>query len=591
MWKAGAVLALGLAASAATGRQGSVQAQTIYPLDRAEMVAGATFDLKVEFPGAPAATDIKVTIDGRDAAEVVGKAPEIIVREDGFEHTAYWLRGVSLNAPGAKAVMATVGGGSGTPANSGKVTWEVYATPPRKARNVILFVGDGLSVAHRTAARILSKGLREGKYGGDLAMDDMPAMALVSTAGSDSVVTDSANSASAYTTGHKSCTGALGVYCARNKSTLAHPQVETITSLAQRRLGMAVGVVTNAEIADATPAAMVAHTRRRADYNDIVDMFREAAPDVIMGGGAANFLPKSVAGSKRRDETDYVAVFKARGYAFAATASEMKAKAAEAGTERLLGLFNTGNIDGALDLKYLKKGTTARYPDQPDLVEQTKAALDILAKKPNGFVLMVESARIDKYSHSLDWERAVFDTIMLDKAVEAAKDFAKGRDDTLIIVVPDHAHPVSLVGTFDDNRPGQLPRDKLATYADAGFPDYPPADGNGYPPSVDASRRLALMFGAYPDHCFSGKPSLEGEFQPTEPSLLGNTAIANEKNCRPGTVRLFGNLPFDQLSGVHAGDDVVLTAMGPGSELVRGRMDNTRVFRVMATALGLGIRD
>ena len=93
-----------------------------------------------------------------------------------------------------------------------------------KAKNVILFIGDGLSVAHRTAARILSKGLEEGRYGGELAIDDMPHMALVSTSGTDSVVTDSANSASAYTTGHKSCVNALGVYCARNKSNLDHPK-------------------------------------------------------------------------------------------------------------------------------------------------------------------------------------------------------------------------------------------------------------------------------------------------------------------------------------------------------------------------------
>lgn len=558
-------------------------AQAIYPIDRAEMVAGARFDLKVEVPGAAEAAAIKVTIDGVDAATMAGRPPEVLVREEGQAHTAYWLRGMSLAKAGRHEVEASV---DGKPL--AHVAWTIYETPARRAKNVILFIGDGLSVAHRTAARILSKGIHEGRYGGDLAMDDMPAMALVSTAGTDSIITDSANSATAYTTGHKTCVNALGVYCAANKSTLAHPQVETITSLVQRRFGMGVGVVTNAEIEDATPAAMVAHTRRRADYDDIVDMYREASPDVILGGGSANFLPKDAPGSRRRDLTDYVTVFKARGYKHAATARELVAAAADPATERLLGLFNTGNIDGALDLKYLKKGTVSKFPDQPDLVEQTKAALDILARKPNGFVLMVESARIDKYSHALDWERAVYDTIMLDKAVELAKAFAKDRDDTLIIVVPDHAHPVSLVGTFDDSRPGQLPRDKLATYAEAGFSTYPPADGAGYPPAIDVSRRLAVMFGAYPDHCFSAKPNVDGENVPAVKGPDGKTAIANEAGCRPGTVRLFGNLPFNELSGVHAGDDVVLTAMGPGSEMFKGRIDNTQVFRVMATALGLG---
>ncbi|MBP0652341.1 alkaline phosphatase, partial [Mycobacterium tuberculosis] len=76
---------------------------------------------------------------------------------------------------------------------------------------------------------------------------------------------------------------------------------------------------------------------------------------------------------------------------------------------------------------------------QPDLVEQTKLSIDALSKNPNGFFLMVESARIDKYAHSLDWERSVFDTILLDNAVKAAKEFAEKDGNTLVIVVPDHA--------------------------------------------------------------------------------------------------------------------------------------------------------
>ena len=567
----------------------SAAAQTIYPVNRADILADSKFDLKVEFPHGSAteqvpADKVKVTINGRDAAEVLGKPPVVMVKEDDLPQTAYWIRDAALTAPGAYVVEATAG------EQTKKVTWQVYGTKARRAKNVILFIGDGMAVAHRTAARILSKGMVEGKYGGELAMDDMPAMALVSTAGTDSVVTDSANSMSAYTTGHKSCNNALGVYCARNKSVLGHPRVEVISTLAKRVNNMAIGIVTNSEIEDATPAGMVSQIRDRRAYNDIVKMFYDVGPEVIMGGGTPNFMPKSVPGSKRTDEDDYVKKFADKGYKFVATATEMKAAAAEAGTSKLLGLFNPGNIDGALDLFVLKKGTVPRYPDQPDVVAQTKAALEILSRSPNGFVLMVESARIDKYSHSLDWERAVFDTIMLDNAVKVAKDFAGTRDDTLIVVVPDHAHPVSLVGTFDDDRPGQLPRDKLATYGSAKFPNYPAPNADGYPSTVDVSRRLAVMFGAYPDHCFSGKPYTEGEFVPAVKGPDGKTGLANEAHCTPKTVRLFGNLPFEALSGVHSGDDVILTAMGPGSELLRGRVDNTAVFRAMAQALGLAPR-
>lgn len=556
-------------------------AQTIYPLDRAEILAGARFDLKVEFPGAPAEDEVSVSINGRKAAEVIGKPAAFVVKEDGdANRSAYWIRGASLPAAGTYQVEARRGDKTAT------VTWEVFAAPARKAKNVILFIGDGLSVAHRTAARILSKGIKEGRYGGELAIDDMPHMALVSTAGTDSIVTDSANSMSAYTTGHKSCVNALGIYCAANADPFAHPKVETIAELAKRAAGMSVGIVTNTEIEDATPAGMIAHLRRRAEYNEIVAQLFAAKPEVLLGGGSLNFIPKGTQGSRRTDDKDFIAAFKADGYAYATTATELKAAVSAEPPKHLLGLFNTGNIDGALDRRILKRGSVPKFPDQPDLVDEVDAALRVLSQSNKGFVLMVESGRIDKYSHSLDWERAVFDTIMLDNAVAAAKTWAAKRDDTLIIVVADHAHPVSLIGTYDDALPGQTPREKLGVYEHAKVPTYPPADAAGYPATVDVDRRLAFAFGAHPDYCDDAKPHLDGENAPTE--LGPGGYVARDANCkRPGAVRIPGNLPFTQPLGVHAGDDVVLTAMGPGADAFHGRLDNTRVFRAMVTALGL----
>ena len=216
-----------------------------------------------------------------------------------------------------------------------------------------------------------------------------------------------------------------------------------------------------------------------------------------------------------------------------------------------------------------------------------RAALDVLSRNEKGFVLMVESGRIDKYSHSLDWERAVYDTIMLDNAVKVAKDFAGDRNDTLIIVVPDHAHGVAIVGTYDDEKSGEM-RSRLGVYNLSQFPNYPAPNADGYPDRVDVSRRLAFVFSAYPDFCDSGKPYLEGENVPAVEGATKGTYVANEKNCAaPGAVRRTGNLPFNMNSGVHTADDVILTAMGPGAEQFRGRIENTRVFRVIATALGL----
>ena len=556
----------------------AAQAQTIYPLNRAEILAGSRFDLKVEFPGAPPAAAMRVSINGADAASVIGKSASVIEHEDGADYSAFWIRDVVLTKPGKYVVEAAIGG------TKASVTWEVFDTPSAKARSVILFIGDGMTIAHRTAARILSKGLVEGRYGGELAIDNMPYMALVSTSGTDSVVTDSANSMSAYTTGHKTCVNAMGVYCARNGNTLQHPRVETIAEIVKRMRGMAVGVVTNTEIEDATPAGMVAHTRQRADYDDIVKMFFAVQPDVIMGGGSPNFLPKST-GGKRGDNLDYMKKFADAGYKLVSTKTEL---AAAGSSSKLLGLFNTVNIDGALDRFFLKKGTVSQFPDQPDLTDQVRAALDILSRNDKGFVLMVESGRIDKYSHSLDWERSVYDTIMLDNAVQIAKDFAAARNDTMIVVVADHAHPTAIVGTYDDDRPGQQLRDKLGVYQNSTLPNYPAPNAAGYPEKVDVSRRLAFVFGAFPDYCDTGHPHLDGE---NVPAVSGPSRdfVANEKYCDvPGAARRSGNLPFNVNSGVHAADDVVLTAAGPGADMFHGRIDNTRVFRIIATALGLG---
>src|SRR5258707_3765262 len=288
-------------------------AKSAYRIDGADIVVGARFDFKVEFAGLADPTKVSVTLNGKDHAELFGKAATFVEREDGKDQSALILRDASLAPPGVYRLRVSTG------ANSRELEWNVYDSGPRRAKNVILFIGDGMSLAHRVAARVLAKGIAEGKARGKLAIDDMPHMALVATAGSDAIITDSANSASAYATGHKSAVNAMGVYADRTFDPLDDPKVETISSLVKRRHGMAGGLLTNTEIEDATPAAMVAHTRRRSEYDRIVEQFFAAKPDVIMGGGLANFLPKSAEGSERKDESDFVGHFRDAGYSVAST--------------------------------------------------------------------------------------------------------------------------------------------------------------------------------------------------------------------------------------------------------------------------------
>jgi alkaline phosphatase len=245
-------------------------------------------------------------------------------------------------------------------------------------------------------------------------------------------------------------------------------------------------------------------------------------------------------------------------------------------------------MDGVLDRKFLKKGTVDKFPNQPDLVDQVKVSLDLLSRGPNGFVLMVESGIIDKYNHPLDWERSVWDTIMLDNAVKVAKDFAAKKNDTLVIVVADHAHGISLIGTVDDSKPGPEMREKVGVYDQAGYPNYPAPDAEGYPSTPDVSKRLAIFYNDFPDYWETYKPHMDGPFVPALQKEKNVYAANVQYKDSPGAQFREGNIPRDNSTGVHSGDDVILTATGPGSEKFRGFMPNTDVFRVMAETLALG---
>src|SRR4029077_5634897 len=115
-----------------------------------------------------------------------------------------------------------------------------------------------------------------------------------------------------------------------------------------------------------------------------------------------------------------IELYRQAGFALAIGDREMKAAAGDPKTTKLLGLFHPEHMGGVLDRRILHGTTAAKYPEPPDLADMTKAAIDVLSRNPNGFVLMVEAGIIDKYLHPLDWERSVYDTIMLNNAVKVA---------------------------------------------------------------------------------------------------------------------------------------------------------------------------
>ncbi|WP_028710294.1 alkaline phosphatase [Paracoccus pantotrophus] len=572
--------------AATTFLTGAAQAATIYPLDRATILVNSPFDFKIELDEVHPEGDVAVTVNGKPYAEVFGKPAEFVAEEKGDDDAALGsaliLRDLALAEPGRYTVEVKAG------EESKSVTWEVYSTAETpKAKNVIFILGDGLSVAHRTAARIMSKGMTEGKANGRLAMDDLDHMAFIGTSSTHSIATDSANTMSAYMTGHKSRVNALGVYADRTPDSLDDPRVETIAEALRRTTNKAIGVVSTSELQDATPAAVVAHTRKRADKAEIVGMFHDIQPEVILGGGSAYFLKADIPGSKRKDDKDYIQLFKDAGYALATSRDELAA-AAGSNAGKLLGLFHTGNMDTWLDRNQLKKGTVDKFPDQPGLVEMTQSALAQLSKNPDGFFLMVEGASIDKMSHPMDWDRAVVETIELDRVVALAREFAAANPDTLIVVTGDHTHGVSLIGTIDDNRPGDQMRQKVGVYDEAGFPDYADADGDGYPDSVDVARRFAIFASNYPDHYETWGPKLDGPFQPAVQNENGEYVANDAYKDLPGAVFREGNLPKDNDTAVHAVDDIVLQAAGPGAEAFKGYMEQSDVYKILADVFALG---
>ncbi|MDF2876276.1 MAG: Alkaline phosphatase [Sporomusa sp.] len=549
---------------------------TVLPIDRAKFASGQTFDFLIEVKDADS-EKIQVTVNGVAADKYFGKTAS--AKMDGPLAT-YRIDQVAFKKPGKVEISVKA-----TAANSfttRTVKYEVVNnTAPKRAKNVILFVGDGMSLQAREMARILSKGITEGKYNDLLAMEKMASTAIITTSGYDSLVTDSANSASAYATGHKAVVNAMGTYTNSTKDPFDDPNVENIVELAKRSRGMATGIVSTANITDATPAAMVAHTRKRAEQNFIAETMLDPRhrPDVILGGGSRHFLPMSTPGSKRTDNKNIIDEFKKLGYSFSGTKSELLATPLN--TDKLLGLYQLDNMNVYLDREMLNNPKVlGGFNDQPTLMSMTQKAIDTLSKNPNGFFLMVEGASIDKQLHVLDWQRATYDTIELDKSVEIAKEFAKKNQDTLIVVVADHAHGASITGTYHE-LDGKTGREAVRIYADAGWPTFEDNNKDGFPDSPSPDVTLAVQYANHPDY----KEDYKFKAEPTVPAIMSNgKAIAN-----PQTSGEFypGNIPTADPSEVHSADDIILNADGPGADYFNGVMDNTEVFFGIVRALGL----
>ena len=616
----------------------------------ARFLPGQRFDLQATVrpdEASKSITSASFAIDGKTvAANVALKACEAAcLKGVPANATLASVRAVSVDKPGVHqlTVTATQSDGQTVTATG---NFEIVPLVPgaQKVKNIIILLGDGMGAAQRTAARIVGGGYAQGKVITPLAMDTFPVTGMVKTASLNSVVTDSAPGMTAYVSGNKNNNNEEGVFPDDTTDPFDNPRIEYLSEYLHRTQGKALGLVTTADVFDATPAGNAVHTSSRGAGTGIVDQFLDdrklTGLSVLMGGGRKWFMPSTTPGSARGDRTDYafsatdahtadivkrwgaapgqmdkdrdlLADFQTAGFAYASDKTSMDAIDGSK-TERLLGLFAHSNMNVALDKmdgrRNKARGVTGRvvddygFPDQPMLDEMAAKALKVLERDKKGFVLMIEGASIDKQAHNMDTERWMLDTLEFDRAVALAKAFAAERGDTLVIVTADHeCAGVALIGgsKVSDARLQALVREGGGTalrdavvgvYEQAGFPKYRMAT-DGYPETADIDNRLLVGYGANSDRMedfrTNERPLQDGQqpFVKKEPlSAYPAGPMARDPD---GKYMVTGQVPGD--SAVHTATDIPLSAFGPGAYAFTGVIDNTDVFFKLAQAAVKGV--
>lgn len=433
-----------------------------------------------------------------------------------------------------------------------------------RAKNMIFFLGDGMSIPTITAARIY-KGQLDGLDGerDSLSFEDFPFLGLSKTYCVDKQVADSACSATAYLSGVKANYETIGVSANVKKNDclaakLEQNQVESIALWAQNN-GLSTGIVTTTTVTNASPAGTFSHTSNRefeSDFDiraanqslehceDIAKqlIFQKPGNDfkVILGGGRSNFLPNSTKEGNRLDNLDLIKHWKHSKKAEANFVSDKKSllNLDLENTDYLLGLFNKGDLNYHLDSN----------SDQPTLEEMTEAAIKVLQKNERGFFLFVEGGMIDRAHHMNLAIKALDETVEFSKAIQKAVDLTDEKD-TLIVVTADHAHVMSMAGYPD--------RGNLIT---------------GIGTEMSPIDHLPYMTLSYANGPSSGHHTHKGHRDDLR--KLNNIG---EKNFEfPSLV------PMPSES--HGGDDVAVFARGPWSVLFSGVIEQNDIPHFMAFA-------
>ncbi|MEU2349921.1 alkaline phosphatase [Modestobacter sp. NPDC049651] len=316
---------------------------------------------------------------------------------------------------------------------------QAHGNGHQPARSVIFINGDGMSAAHREAARLALAG-----YQGDLTMNTLGATGLQTTDPDDvnDTITDSAAAATAWATGVKTYNGAISVANApKNGQDAAGRQLLTLGAEA-KRAGKATGIVTTAQVTDASPAAFFSNTDNRNNQDDIARQYLEVTePDVILGGGEDRWLPAGSPGafpdtpaedpSEKSSSTkgDLVQEAQQLGYQYVTDAKGLQ----RANGDKLLGLFANEEM-----FQQRPEGQGDVYSPVVPLPDMTAKALTTVSKDKDGFFLFVEEEGVDEFSHEDNATRMLQSMQYLEQTVQLARDYVKAHPDTLLIVTGDH---------------------------------------------------------------------------------------------------------------------------------------------------------
>ncbi|RYV00731.1 alkaline phosphatase [Shewanella sp. OPT22] len=473
-----------------------------------------------------------------------------------------------------------------------------------EAKNVILFVGDGMGVSTVTAARIL-EGQKKGMQGeeNDLSFDKFPFAGLAKTYNVDAQTPDSAGTMTAMMSGVKTDAGVLGVdedIQRGDCSTVAGNELVTAIELAEIA-GLSTGVISTARITHATPAATFAKSADR-NWEDVSDMPEAAVTagcediasqlvnfetnlesryqglnidglEVVMGGGRRHFLPKDASANStdarsdiegdRTDGRNLVNEWKSQY----PTGNYVMDRAGfdalnTATTERIFGLFNESHMQYEAD----------RHNDiagEPSLTQMTEKALQVLSKNDKGYMLVVESGRIDHGHHAGNAFNALEDTIEFSNAVAKAVAMSN-PEDTLIIVTADHSHVFTIAGYPKRGNPILGKVVAVGKTEPALASDDKPYTTLGY-----ANGRGVMNLGneTNADAGYEQDIHMTGRIDLTDVNT--EAAGFHQEALVPRS------------SETHAGEDVGMYAQGPSSQLVSGTNEQSIIFHIMEHAADL----